>query len=77
LQHVADILGVTVPFFFESVVCGPYKPDGSVPSPAYINEFVSSEDGLRRVKAFMRIPQAAVRHRIVALVNEIVGGDGE
>jgi transcriptional regulator with XRE-family HTH domain len=61
LQHAADILGVTAPFFFESVVGGPYKPDGSAPSPAYINEFVSSEDGLRLVlygalRATRRLP---------------------
>jgi transcriptional regulator with XRE-family HTH domain len=75
LQHAADILGVTAPFFFESVVGGPYKPDGSAPSPAYINEFVSSEDGLRLVKAFMRI-RPTLQRRIVALVIDIVDEDG-
>jgi transcriptional regulator with XRE-family HTH domain len=76
LQQAADILGVAVPFFFEGAAGGTFKPDGSTPSPAYLNEFVSSEDGLRLVKAFMRIPRPAMRHRIVALVNEIVGEDG-
>jgi transcriptional regulator with XRE-family HTH domain len=47
LQQAADILGVTVPFFFEGATGGTYKPDGSAPSPAYVNEFVSSEDGRR------------------------------
>jgi hypothetical protein len=28
-------------------------------------------------KAFMRIPRSAMRHRIVALVNEIAGESGE
>ena len=55
---------------------GTFKPDGSTPSPAYLNEFVSSEDGLRLVKAFVRISRPTMRHRIVALVNEIVGEDG-
>ena len=41
-----------------------------------LNEFVSSEDGLRLVKALVRISRPAMRHRIVALVNEIVGEDG-
>jgi transcriptional regulator with XRE-family HTH domain len=36
----------------------------------YVNEFVSSEDGLRLIKAFMRIARA-VRRRIVELVQEI------
>jgi len=57
LQQAADIPGVTVPFFFEGATDGTYKPDGRAPSPAYVNEFVSSEDGLRLIKAFARITQ--------------------
>jgi transcriptional regulator with XRE-family HTH domain len=76
LQQAANILGVTVPFFFEGADGNTFKPDGSAASPAYINDFVSSEDGLRLVQAFMRIGRPAVRHRIVALVNEIAGEDG-
>ncbi len=76
LQQAADILGVTVPFFFEGATGGTYKPDGSAPSPAYVNAFVSSEDGLRLINAFARIPRPAVRHRLVALVREIAGDDG-
>ena len=34
LQQAADILSVTVPFFFEGATGGTYKPDGSAPSPA-------------------------------------------
>jgi hypothetical protein len=50
---------------------------GEAPSPTYVNEFVSSEDGLRLIKAFMRIARPAVRHRIVNLVHEIASGEGE
>jgi transcriptional regulator with XRE-family HTH domain len=75
LQQAADILGVAAPFFFEGAVGGTYKPDGSAPSPAYIDDFVTTSDGLRLMKAFMRIPKPAVRHYIVALVKEIAGGD--
>jgi transcriptional regulator with XRE-family HTH domain len=75
LQHAANILGVTVPFFFEGGTDGPFMSDGLAPSHAYINDFVSSEDGQRLIKAFMRIPKPAVRDRIVALVNEIVRGE--
>jgi transcriptional regulator with XRE-family HTH domain len=76
LQQAADILGVTVPFFFEGGNSGPYVPDGSALSPSYIDDFVSSSDGLKLAKAFMRIPRSAVRHRIVNLVEEIAGRDG-
>jgi transcriptional regulator with XRE-family HTH domain len=76
LQHAAEILGVAVPFFFEGAVGGTFTPDRNTPSPAYIDDFVTTSDGLRLMKAFMRIARPAVRHRIVALVNEIAE-DGE
>ena len=48
---------------------------GSAPSPAYIDDFVASEEGLRLAKAFMRL-RPAVRRRIVDLVNEVAGESG-
>ena len=75
LQQAADILGVAVPFFFEGASGGTFTPDRATPSPAYIDDFVTTSDGLRLAKAFMRIPKPAVRHHIVALVKEIAGGD--
>jgi transcriptional regulator with XRE-family HTH domain len=74
LQQAADILGVTVPYFFEGSDEGPYK--GAL-SPCYIDDFVSSSEGLRLAKAFMRIPRSSVRLRVVALVNELAGEDCE
>jgi transcriptional regulator with XRE-family HTH domain len=75
LQQAAQILDVSVPFFFEGAPGG-HELVGNASSPAYVNEFISSEDGVRLIKAFMRIPRPAVRHRIVNLVQEIVGYDG-
>jgi hypothetical protein len=40
---------------------------------AEINDFISDSDGLRLIRAFMRIDNAAVRRRIVMLVQEIAG----
>src|SRR6476660_8819600 len=74
LQQAADILGVTVPYFFEGSDEGPYK--GAL-SPSYIDDFVSSSEGLRLAKAFMRIQRSSVRLRVVALVNERAGEDCE
>ena len=76
LQQAAQILGVSVPFFFEGAPGG-HVEGGDTLSPAYIDDFVSSEDGLRLIKAFMRIARPAMRHRIVNLVREIAGSDGE
>jgi transcriptional regulator with XRE-family HTH domain len=75
LQQAAHILDVPVPFFFDGAPGGP-QLEQDAPSSAYVNEFVSSEDGLRLIKAFGRITRPAVRHRIVNLVQEIAGGDG-
>jgi len=77
LQQAADILGVPVPFFFEGGTDGPFESDSSAPSPAYLKEFISSEDGLRLAKAFMQIPRSAVRLRIVGLVRDLAGEGGE
>jgi transcriptional regulator with XRE-family HTH domain len=74
LQQAGDILGVAVPFFFESAVGGTFTPDRNTPSPAYIDDFVTTSDGLRLAKAFMRV-RPALQRRIVALVNEIAGGE--
>jgi transcriptional regulator with XRE-family HTH domain len=75
LQQTADILGVAVPFFFEGAAGGTFEPDGSSVSPAYIDDFVTTSDGLRLMKAFMRV-RPALQRRIVALVNEVAGDDG-
>ena len=72
LQQAANVLAVSVPFFFEGAATGgPYMPDGSAPSPTYIDDFASSSDGLKLAKAFTRLERSAVRHRIVNLVQEI------
>ena len=76
LQQAAHILDVSVPFFFDGAPGG-HKLEEDAPSSAYVNEFVSSEDGLRLIKAFMRIGRPAVRSRIVNVVQEIAAADGD
>ena len=77
LQQMSDILQVPVEFFFEGAP-NASAPDGSnvTLSMAHIDDFVSNSDGLRLIGAFMRIDNAAVRRRIVMLVQEIAGDDG-
>ena len=75
LQQAAQILGVSVPFFFEGAPGG-HIEGGDTLSPSYIDDFVSSEDRLRLVKAFVRIARPAVRYRIVNVVQEIAAADG-
>jgi transcriptional regulator with XRE-family HTH domain len=77
LQQMSNILQVPVEFFFEGVpnASAPHGSNGSALSMAQIDDFVSDLDGLRLIKAFMRIDNAALRRRIVMLVQEIAGDE--
>ena len=77
LQQISHIFQVPVEFFFEGApnASAPHGSNGSTLSMAHIDDFVSNSDGLRLIGAFMRIDNAAVRRRIVMLVQEIAGDD--
>jgi len=68
-----------VAFFFEGAphLAGmpPLAEFDEAPSPAYVADFLATSDGLSLTKAFMRIPDAKLRRRIVELVQQIVGED--
>ena len=78
LQQLSQILQVPVAFFFEGApnALAPHDSSGSELSMAQIDDFVSDSDGLRLIGAFMRIDNVALRRRIVMLVQEIAGDDG-
>jgi hypothetical protein len=74
LQQAAHVLGVDIPFFFEGApvaAADKHAPETAAPSPDYVNDFVSTYDGLRLIKAFMHIDNRAMRRSIVALVEEL------
>ena len=75
LQQLSQILQVPVAFFFEGApnALAPHDSSGSALSMAQIDDFISDLDGLRLIRAFMRIDNAALRRRIVMLVQEIAG----
>ena len=79
LQQISHILQVPVAFFFEGAphLAGMPLPNelAEAPSPAYVADFLATSDGLSLTKAFMRIPDAKLRRRIVELVEQIVGGE--
>jgi len=77
LQQLSQILQVPVAFFFEGApnASAPHDSNESALSMAEIDDFVSDSDGLRLIGAFMRIDNAALRRRIVMLVQEIAGDD--
>src|SRR5262245_9162825 len=77
LQQISHILQVPVAFFFEGApnASAPHGSNGSVLSMAEVNDFISDSNGLRLIGAFVRIDNAALRRRIVMLVQEIAGDD--
>ena len=78
LQQLSQILQVPVAFFFEGApnASAPHDSNESALSMAEIDDFVSDSDGLRLIGAFMRIDNAALRRRIVMLVQETAGDEG-
>jgi transcriptional regulator with XRE-family HTH domain len=72
LQHISNILQVPISFFFEGgpAVSG-QKSSGEAPSPAYVTDFLATNDGLGLTKAFMQIKSGKLRRRIVELVGQI------
>ena len=77
LQQISHILHVPVAFFFEGApnASAPHGSHRSELSMAQIDDFVSGSNGLRLMRAFMRIDNADLRRRIVMLVQEIAGDD--
>ena len=70
LQHLAQILGVPVTFFFqEGLDMTIEAPD---PTADYVHDFLSTRDGLELAKAFSRIDNRNMRRAIVELVEQIV-----
>jgi transcriptional regulator with XRE-family HTH domain len=67
LQHLCEILGVQVPFFFEGL---PDMPEIDGESAA-LNGVLATVDGLALVTAYTRIRDPKVRRAIVALVEQI------
>ncbi len=73
LQQIANVLQVSVLFFFEDAPGQP-RLSGKAPSPAYVSDFLATSDGLALIRAFMRIKNAKLRRSVVNIVEEIAGG---
>src|SRR5581483_6960765 len=71
LQQMSNILEVPVPFFFEGLptASDAAKGKATASSPAYVNEFLATSDGLSLVKAFTQIKRRKLRSAIVQLVE--------
>jgi transcriptional regulator with XRE-family HTH domain len=74
LQHICEILGVPVSFFFEGAPA--HAPVGGVAEPeqpGIVSEFLNTSEGLTLNRAFLKIKDARTRRRVVDLVAAIAG----
>ncbi len=73
LQQFANLLGVPVSFFFEGApdASSQRKEKAVDPSIEDVAAFVSSDDGLALIKAFVRVKDAKLKRVITDLVEQI------
>jgi transcriptional regulator with XRE-family HTH domain len=74
LHQLCKILEVPVSFFFDGAPQEPTLPVlvAAEQSPSYVNDFLTTSDGVALMLAFRRIHDPKVRRAIVALVEQIV-----
>ncbi|MGB3503254.1 MAG: helix-turn-helix domain-containing protein [Mesorhizobium sp.] len=80
LQAIAAILGVPVAFFFEDAPslnqAGSFnEPDDN--GTNFVVDFLNSAEGLQLNRAFVKIPDARVRRRLVDLVKTLADATDE
>ena len=73
LQQFANLLDVSVSFFFEEArgASSRGKVSAAGLSTDYVSEFTSFSDGLALIKAFMHIKDTKLRRGITKLVEQI------
>jgi transcriptional regulator with XRE-family HTH domain len=76
LQQIASVLGVTISFFYEGL---PAEVEGGgfaeESSPAFVMDFMASQDGLQLMQNFMRIRNPRIRRSIVDHVRALAEDD--
>jgi transcriptional regulator with XRE-family HTH domain len=72
LREMSGALGVPVQFFFDGLpeLKGVPVKSRHEPSQAFVDDFLSSTDGLALAAAFVRVKNPKLRRRLVQLVKE-------
>ena len=81
MQQIAETLGVSISFFFEGAP-GSEDSTGGVgmreaDTANYVTDFLSTSEGIELNSAFVRIPNAAVRRKIIDLVRILADETGD
>nr|WP_304363747.1 helix-turn-helix domain-containing protein [Jiella sp. LLJ827] len=77
LQHISEILGVPVSFFFEDAPgSGGQKAAGLEEHGSdYVVDFLSTSEGLQLNRAFVRIADPKVRRRVIELIKTLADAE--
>lgn len=77
LQKIANVLGVPPSFFFyqESEELVTTAGIGDFTTMSYVSQFLQSREGMALNQSFLKIPDANVRQKIVALVKAMAEMD--
>ena len=70
LQQIASFFQVAPESFFDGLPSYSAKKDNA-PTSSYVNEFVTTRDGVALAKAFMRLKSATLKRAIVHLAEEL------
>lgn len=73
LQNIATVLSVPVGFFFDGAPGNSANSAADAKSGSYVVDFLSSSEGLKLNRSFVRIADSKVRKRIVDLVRSLAG----
>jgi len=71
LQQLATVLEVPIDYFFKKTSSSGNERLSKNQIPGYVSEFLASPDGIRLLKAFVRIAKRKLSRSIVAFVEEV------
>lgn len=72
LQQIGHILQVPIAFFFDGAPAAAgftAQPGASDVSPAFVNDFLATSDGMSIARNFPHIPDAKIRRALVDLIE--------
>ncbi len=75
LHRIASVLGVPIDYFYEGAPHGNAAPTGfaEASSSTYMSDFLSTNEGIQLVKAFLAIKDPKVRRKLVELTAALAG----
>jgi transcriptional regulator with XRE-family HTH domain len=73
LQQVSRVLGVPVEYFYEGgpQLEGPQPGFADGAASDYVSDFLLTNEGVQLMRAFLRIKDAAVRRRVIDLIDAL------